>query len=111
MTETLGAWAPRILSLLRILSALLLLMHGSQKLFDIPPSDIGIPPLLSKMGLLAIIEFYGSALVAFGLFTRPAALLLSATMAADYIKAHAPLSVFPAINRGDYVLLWSAIFF
>ncbi len=44
-------------------------------------------------------------------FYRPAAFLLSATMAADYLKAHAPVSLFPAVNQGDYVLLWSIIFF
>jgi putative oxidoreductase len=110
MNETLAAWSPRMLSLLRIFAAVLLLMHGSQKLFGFPPSDIGMPPLLSKMGLLGVIEFFGSALVVAGLFTRPAALLLSAAMAADYLKAHAPVSIFPAVNQGDYVLLWSIIF-
>jgi putative oxidoreductase len=110
MNEMLSAWAPRMLSLLRIFAAALLMMHGSQKLFGFPPSGSALPPLLSKMGLLGMIEFFGSALVVAGLFTRPAALLLSATMAADYLKAHAPVSFFPAINDGDYVLLWSSIF-
>ncbi len=110
MTDTLAAWAPRMLSLLRIFAAALLMMHGSQKLFGFPPSDIGYPPLLSKMGLLGIVEFFGSALVVVGLFTRPAAFVLSAAMAADYLKAHAHVSFFPAINHGDYVLLWSSIF-
>jgi putative oxidoreductase len=110
MTGTLGAWAPRMLSLLRIFAAALLMMHGSQKLFGFPPADMALPPLLSKMGMLGLIEFFGSGLVVAGLFTRPAALLLSATMAADYLKAHTPLSIFPAVNHGDYVLLWSGIF-
>jgi putative oxidoreductase len=110
MNETLTAWAPRMLSSLRILAASLLLLHGSQKLFGFPPVDGALPPLLSKMGLLGVIEFFGSALVVAGLFTRPAALLLAATMAGDYLKAHAPMSVFPTLNHGDYVLLWSAIF-
>jgi putative oxidoreductase len=111
MRETLQAWAPRVLSLLRIVAAGLLLMHGSQKLFGFPGADLPMPPLLSKMGLLGIIEFFGSALVVIGLFTRPAALLLSVAMAGDYLKAHAPVSLFPAEKHGDYVLLWSIIFF
>ena len=92
MNETLSAWAPRMLSLLRIFAAALLLMHGSQKLFGFPPPDGAMPPLLSKMGLLGVIELFGSALVVAGLFTRPAARLLSATMSADYLKVHAPVS-------------------
>ena len=67
MRETLQAWAPRVLSLLRIVAAALLLMHGSQKLFGFPGADLPMPPLLSKMGLLGIIEFFGSALVVIGL--------------------------------------------
>jgi uncharacterized membrane protein YphA (DoxX/SURF4 family) len=46
-------------------------MHGSQKLFGFPEPDMPLPSLLSKMRLLGIIEFFGSALVMIGLFTAP----------------------------------------
>ena len=54
-----------------VFAAALLLMHGSQKLFGFPPFDGAMPPLLSKMGLLGVIEFFGSALVVASIFTRP----------------------------------------
>ncbi len=110
MTDTLSAWAPRILSVLRIVAAAVFMVHGSQKLFGVPPSDHGSPELLSLMGLAGILEFFGGALLLLGLFTRPVAFLLSGQMAVAYFMAHAPQNFFPALNGGDAAILFCFVF-
>jgi putative oxidoreductase len=110
MSDTLTTWAPRILSVLRIVAAAVFMVHGSQKLFGFPPSDHGSPELLSLMGLAGILEFFGGALVLVGLFTRPVAFLLSGQMAVAYFMAHAPQNFFPALNGGDAAILFCFVF-
>jgi putative oxidoreductase len=110
MTDTLSAWAPRILSVLRIVAAAVFMVHGSQKLFGFPPSEHGSPELLSFMGLAGILEFFGGALLLVGLFTRPVAFVLSGMMAVAYFMAHAPKSFFPALNGGDAAILFCFVF-
>jgi putative oxidoreductase len=111
MSDTLGAWAPRILSVLRIVAAAVYMVHGSQKLFGFPPSEHGSPELLSLMGFGGILEFFGGALLLVGLFTRPVAFVLSGMMAVAYFMAHAPKSFFPALNGGDAAILFCFVFF
>jgi putative oxidoreductase len=110
MTDTLSAWAPRILSVLRIVAAAVFMVHGSQKLFGIPPSEHGSSELFSLMGLAGILEFFGGALLLVGLFTRPVAFVLSGMMAVAYFMAHAPKSFFPALNGGDAAILFCFVF-
>lgn len=110
MTDTLSTWAPRILSILRIVAAAVFMVHGSQKLFGFPPSDHGSPELLSLMGFAGILEFFGGALLLVGLFTRPVAFVLSGMMAVAYFMAHAPKSFFPALNGGDAAILFCFLF-
>jgi putative oxidoreductase len=110
MSDTLTTWAPRILSVMRIVAAAVFMVHGSQKLFGFPPSDHGSPELLSLMGLAGILEFFGGALVLVGLFTRPVAFLLSGQMAVAYFMAHAPQNFFPALNGGDAAILFCFVF-
>jgi putative oxidoreductase len=110
MNDTLSAWAPRILSVLRIVAAAVFMVHGSQKLFGFPPSEHGSPELLSLMGFGGVLEFFGGALVLVGLFTRPVAFVLSGMMAVAYFMAHAPKSFFPALNGGDAAILFCFVF-
>ena len=110
MTDTLSAWAPRILSVLRIVAAAVFMVHGSQKLFGMPPPNHGSPELLSIMGFAGILEFFGGALLLLGLFTRPVAFLLSGQMAVAYFMAHAPQNFFPALNGGDAAILFCFVF-
>jgi putative oxidoreductase len=110
MNDTLSAWAPRILSVLRIVAAAVFMVHGSQKLFGVPPSEHGSPELLSLMGFGGILEFFGGALLLVGLFTRPVAFVLSGMMAVAYFMAHAPKSFFPALNGGDAAILFCFVF-
>ena len=103
-------WAPRILSVLRITSALLFMEHGTLKLLAFPASDRPAPELLSLGGIAGIFELVGGALLVIGLFTRPVAFLLSGVMASAYFIAHAPQSFFPVLNGGDAAILYCFIF-
>ena len=103
-------WRPRLRSVLRIVAALLFLLHGSQKLFGFPPSPQPsgpLPPLLLAAGVL---EFLGGALLLLGLFTRPVAFLLSGEMAVAYFTAHAPRGLWPILNGGELAAFYCFLF-
>ena len=109
--ETLtAAWAPRILSVLRIMSAMLYMEHGTMKFLGFPASDRPAPELFSLGGAAAIFELFGGALLVVGLFTRPVAFLLSGVMASAYFISHAPRTFFPVLNGGDAAILYSFVF-
>jgi putative oxidoreductase len=105
-----SVWAPRALALLRIVTAILFMEHGGQKLLGFPPSDHGTPELLSLLGAAGILELVGGFLVLIGLFTRPVAFVLSGEMAVAYWMVHAPKSIYPALNGGDAAILYCFIF-
>ena len=110
--QALEAWAPRVLSILRIVAAVLFFEHGLQKLFGFPPRPDGgsAPEIMSLIGAAGVLELVGGALLIVGLFTRPVALLLSGEMAFAYWMAHAPKSVFPLLNGGDSAILYCFVF-
>lgn len=102
---------PTILSLLRVIAGLLFLTHGTQKLFGYPaPSEFGIAPLLSLMGLAGILELVGGILLTVGLFTRSVAFILSGMMAVAYFMVHAPIGFYPILNHGELALLFCFVF-
>jgi putative oxidoreductase len=103
-------WAPRVLSILRIVAALIFMEHGTQKLLGFPPSDRPAPELSSLSGVAGVLELFGGALLVVGLFTRPVAFLLSGLMAFAYWIAHAPQSFFPVLNGGDAAILYCFVF-
>jgi putative oxidoreductase len=105
-----SAWSPRLLGLLRIVTALLYIEHGASKLFGFPPFPMGDVQLFSLLGLAAVLEFFGGILLLIGLFTRPVAFILSGQMAVAYFMAHAPQGFFPANNGGDAAILFSFLF-
>lgn len=111
-TQTLAAeWAPRLLSVLRIIAALIFLEHGTQKLFGFPPRATGMgPAAFSLLWFAALIEITGGVLLLFGLFTRPVAFVLSGEMAFGYWLSHAPRNFFPALNGGDAAILYCFVF-
>jgi putative oxidoreductase len=94
---------------LRIVSALLFIAHGTQKLFNVPPSPFEVS-LYSLMGVAGILETFGGLMLLFGLFTRPVAFVLSGMMAVAYWMAHAPQSFFPTLNMGDAAILFCFVF-
>jgi putative oxidoreductase len=109
MTRQLQAYAPIFLGVLRIITALLFMEHGTQKLFGFPPSEFS-PAFASLPWIAGVLEVVGGALLVLGLFTRPVAFILSGQMAVAYWMAHAPQSFFPASNGGDAAILFCFIF-
>ena len=110
--QTAIAWAPRMLSVLRIMTGLLFIEHGTMKFFNFPPSEMfaGGVELVSLTGLAGILELVGGVLIVLGLFTRTVAFILSGEMAVAYFMAHAPSSFFPTINQGESAILFCFIF-
>jgi len=107
-----ATWAPRVLSILRILAALLLLQYGTAKLLGFPavPMFQGIK-LFSLYGVAGLIELVGGALLLIGLFTRPVAFILSGEMAAAYFIGHFPKGFIPLLNGGNEAVLFCFVFF
>jgi putative oxidoreductase len=103
-------WTSRMLAVLRIVTALLFMEHGTQKLLGFPPSPNPGPELFSLSGLAGVLELFGGLLVLIGLFTRPVAFILAGEMAFAYFMAHAPRSFFPVLNGGDAAILYCFIF-
>jgi putative oxidoreductase len=104
-----SAWGPRLQSALRIVTAFMFMLAGTMKLFAFP---VGVPPnggtvqLMSEMGLAAILETFGGALLLLGLFTRPVAFLLAGEMAVAYFQFHFPQGFWPIMNGGVGAVLY-----
>jgi putative oxidoreductase len=104
-------WSPRVLAVVRIITALLFIEHGLMKLVAFPAAVPGLPsPLPAILVAAALIEIVGGALIAVGLFTRIAAFICSGEMAAAYFMFHAPQSFWPAVNQGDAAILFCFVF-
>jgi putative oxidoreductase len=105
-----GRYAPQALSLLRIVAALIFLLHGSSKILGFPASEMGSPPVGSLMWVGGLLELGGGLLLLIGLFSRPVAFILSGEMAYAYWMFHAPQSTFPMLNGGDAAILYCFVF-
>jgi putative oxidoreductase len=103
-------WAPRLLSILRIVAALIFMAHGTQKILGFPLAPNGGPAAFSLPWIAGVLELFGGALLILGLFVRPVAFVLSGLMAAAYWIAHAPKSVYPVLNGGDAAILYCFVF-
>lgn len=105
-----AVWAPRLLSILRIVSGLIFMEHGTQKWLNFPPLAKAAPQFLSLSGFGGVLELVGGVLLVLGLFTRPVAFILSGEMAIAYWMSHAPRGFFPVLNGGDAAILYCFIF-
>jgi putative oxidoreductase len=109
MSEFLNGLSPKVLSILRFIAGFLMIWHGSQKLFGSPiplPAGAEGPVVLTA----GIIEFFGGLLILVGLFTRPAAFLMSGLMAAAYFMAHASGGFLPIVNGGELAAIYSFLY-
>jgi putative oxidoreductase len=105
------SWAPRLLSVLRIVAAFLFMAHGTQKLFGVPAREPRPPvELFSLVGVAGVLEVFGGLLLLLGLFTRPVAFVLSGMMAVAYFRSHAPEGFWPLLNRGEAAVLFCFLF-
>jgi putative oxidoreductase len=99
---------PYILSVLRIIVALLFMEHGLQKYFGFPSAG---PPMRTLLYIQGVIEIVGGILLLIGAYTRVVAFILAGDMAVAYFIAHFPRSFFPAVNGGDAAVLYCFVFF
>jgi len=105
------AWSPRVLSVLRIVTAFLFLWHGTAKLFGAPHlAMFDNLQLMSLLGLQGVIEVVGGVLLLIGLFARPVAFILSGDMAVAYFMAHASKGWLPLLNQGELAVLYCFVF-
>jgi len=104
-----AGWAPRLLSVLRLITGFLFMEHGGMKLFGFP-APMGDISLFSLLGLAGVLEAFGGFLILIGLFTRPVAFLLSGEMAFAYFMAHAPHGFWPVLNHGEPAVLYCFIY-
>ena len=105
--KMLRRFEPYAYTLLRIVSGLLFLFHGLQK-FGVLGG--GMVPLMGKLGLAAIIETVGGALIVVGFMTSPVALLCSGEMAYAYFTVHQPKGTWPIQNQGELATLYCFLF-
>jgi putative oxidoreductase len=109
--DSLTRWSPQVLSVLRIIAGLLILQFGMAKLLGFPYVEMfkGVQ-LFSLYGLAGTIELVGGVLLVIGLFTRPAAFILSGEMAAAYFMAHLPKGFIPLLNGGNEAVIYCFVF-
>ena len=100
--------------LLRVVTGLLFFQTGAMNLLGwyggTPGQPGSTPPLMSQMGVGAVLEFVGGLLIMLGLATRPVAFILSGEMAVAYWQFHAPDGAWPIQNHGEPAVLFCFIF-
>ena len=106
-----ASWSGPLLSILRIITGLLFLAHGTAKFFAFPHVTMydGLQ-LMSLGGAAGVLEVVGGILIILGLFTRYAAFVLSGFMAVAYFMAHAPQGFHPILNGGELAILYCFVF-
>jgi putative oxidoreductase len=118
VTDTVPRWRTTLTGItllaLRIVSALVLFEHATAQAFGIPNNPAkpftGTPPVFSRLWVASWLELIGGTLIIFGLFTRPTAFVLSGLMAFAYFLVHAPVALFPVVNRGEPAVLLCFVF-
>lgn len=108
--KILSPYEPQLLSVLRFMSGLLLLQHGTTKYLNFPVGPMNNASPMTMGGAAGIFELIGGALLVIGLFTRPVAFILSGMCAVAYFYAHAPRGFFPLLNGGELALLYAFVF-
>lgn len=108
--EFLRPYSSQLLSVLRIMSGLLLLQHGTTKYLNVPVGSMNNASPASMSGAAGLIELIGGVLLVIGLFTRPVAFIASGMTAVAYFYAHAGRGFFPLLNGGELAVLYCFVF-
>lgn len=128
----LSRYAPQMLGILRIVTALLFMEHGTQKLFHFPPmgggpggpgggaggpggAGGGMPSYMGTLFLIAgILETFGGLAILLGLLTRPIAFVLAGECAVIFWWMHVGAmgggNIFPIANGGEAAVLFCFTF-
>jgi putative oxidoreductase len=108
LADRLDAFSPAVLGIFRIVIGLLFAMHGTVKLFGWPMELKGGTTPFGQWPYwwAGVIEVAVGLLLMLGLFTRPAAILGSGTMAYAYFTAHQPKGLWPIQNGGEPATLF-----
>lgn len=110
LMEFVSRLSPFLLSLLRIMSGLLVLQHGTTKLLGFPASQMSSVSWTSMPGIAGFFELILGALLVIGFQSRISAFLLSGMCAVAYFMMHAPKSFFPLLNGGELAALYCFTF-
>jgi putative oxidoreductase len=109
MAGFLRAYESQTYAAYRIVTGLLFMWHGTQKLFGFPaPMPADAPAFI--VYIAGPIELVGGVLVMIGLFTGWAAFVCSGLMAAAYWMAHGLKAFFPSVNGGELAVLYCFAF-
>ena len=106
--DYLKPYATQLLSVLRIMSGLLVLQHGTTKYLNYPAGPMNNASPMTMSDAAGLFELIGGVLLVIGLFTRP--FILSGMTAVAYFYAHAPRGFFPILNAGELAVLYSFVF-
>lgn len=117
-TKNSERYAPHALALLRVITALLFMQHGLQKLIKFPNAGHHPEPfeLFTLAGVAGILETFGGLAILLGISTRPVAFVLSGQMAVAYFMFHfangiaKPMGFFPVVNGGELAILFCFVF-
>ena len=105
---------PILLSVLRIVSGVLFVEHGTTKVLSWPhaaPASHAADHLAALMGQASgYIELIGGILLIIGLFTRFSAFILCGEMAVAYFTVHAKMGLYPIDNHGELAVLYCFVF-
>jgi putative oxidoreductase len=108
--DRISKYWPETLGVVRIITGLLFLEHGTAKLLGFPHAATAQPEMGTLLWFQGIIELVGGAMFAVGFLTRPVAFILAGDMAVAYFMVHAPKNAFPMLNGGDAAILYCFVF-
>ena len=110
ITNFLRPYTSQLLSVLRVMSGLLLLQHGTTKYLNFPVSQFSNASPMTMGGAAGVLELIGAPLLIIGLFTRQVAFIFSGMTAVAYFYVHAPNGFFPLLNHGELAALYCFVF-
>ena len=110
MTRFLEPYSECIHDTVRIVAGYCFMLHGIMKFGLLGGTQV---EMVSLLGLAAIIEVVGGALIIVGLFTKPVAFIASGQMAVAYFIGHVAREgaiLMPLVNRGESAVLFCFLF-